>query len=107
MAYIVSASSSSAISLNETDRVASILQNIGILLRTWQGNVPLYREFGLPMQFLDRPMNVAAPALIVEIREAIQRYEPRAEIVSVSFKHDASGVLLPEVEVNILDEQEY
>ena len=104
MSYIVSASRKTSISLNEPDRVKSILQNIGILLRTLRGSVPLYREFGMQMGFVDRPMTVAAPAVIVEIREAIQRFEPRAELVSVSFRHDADGVLSPEVEVNILDE---
>ncbi len=104
MNYFVSASHSTGISLNETDRVKSILQNISLLLRSWQGDVPLYREFGLPMKFVDRPMNAAAPVIIVEIREAIQRFEPRAELVSVKFNQDASGVLAPEVEVNIIDE---
>lgn len=104
MPYIVSASRRSAIRLNEPDRVESILQNLSLLLQTWQGSVPLYREFGLPMKFVDRPMNAAAPAMIVEIREAIQRFEPRAELISVKFKQDPSGVLTPEVEVNILNE---
>lgn len=106
MPYIVSASRRTPIRLNETDRVESILQNIRLLLRTRQGSIPFYREFGLPMRFVDRPINVAAPAIIVEIREAIQRFEPRAELLSVSFAHDKSGVLSPQVEVNILDEQE-
>jgi hypothetical protein len=104
MSYTVSASRRKGIVLNEPDRVESILQNISLLLQTWQGDVPLYREFGLPMQFVDRPMNAAAPVMIVEIREAIQRFEPRAELVSVRFKQDASGVLTPEVEVNIINE---
>lgn len=104
MSYTVSASRRKGIVLNEPDRTESILQNISLLLQTWQGDVPLYREFGLPMQFVDRPMNTAAPVMIVEIREAIQRFEPRAELVAVRFTHDASGVLIPEVEVNIINE---
>ena len=104
MSYTVTASRRAGIRLNEPDRTESILQNMSMILRTWQGDVPLFREFGLPMQFLDRPMNAAAPAMIVEIREAIQRYEPRAELVSVQFTQDPSGVLSPEVEVNIIDE---
>ena len=104
MPYTVSASRKKGITLNETNRVESILQNVSILLRCWMGDVPLYREFGLPMMFLDRPMNAAAPAMIVEMRDAIQRFEPRAELVSVNFKQDPSGILAPEVEVNIIDE---
>jgi len=104
MSYTVSASRRDGLTLNETNRVESILQNISILLRTWQGDVPLRRELGLPMKFVDKPMNAAAPAMIVEIREAIQQYEPRAELVSVNFTQDASGILTPVVEVNIIDE---
>jgi hypothetical protein len=104
MSYTVSASRKSGIRLNEPDRVESILQNIAVILMTRQGDVPLFREFGLPMKFVDRPMNAAAPAMIVEIREAIQRFEPRAELVSVKFNQDAHGILSPEVEVNIIDE---
>lgn len=103
MSHTVTASQK-GVRLNETDRTASILQNISVILRTCQGDVPFYREFGLPMQFTDRPMNAAEPALIVEIREAIQLYEPRAELLSVKFTQDSSGILYPEVEVNIIDE---
>lgn len=104
MSYTVSASRRTGIRLNETDRTESILQNVSIILRTWQGNVPLYREFGMPMRFIDRPMIAAAPAMIVEIREAIQRFEPRAELVSAKFTQDPTGVLIPEVEVDIINE---
>lgn len=103
MAYKVTPSSE--IVLNETDRIKSILQNISIILRTCQGSVPLFPEFGLLMRFLDAPMNAALPILIIEVREAIQKFEPRAELLSVNFIHDESGVLIPEVEVDILEQE--
>lgn len=94
-----------AITLNEPDPVKSILQNVSIILRTWQESVPMFREFGMPMQFVDAPVNAALPTMIVEVREAIQKFEPRAELVSVNFSHDISGVLTPEVEVTINESQ--
>lgn len=102
MAYTVRPQSGGLV-LNQQDRTKSILQNIAIILRTCQQSVPLYREFGLPMRFLDRPMTAALPTLIVEVREAIQRYEPRVELLTVNVTQDASGVLTPEVEVEILE----
>jgi len=102
VSYRVTASTGRLV-LNETNRVKSILQNVSIILRTCQETVPLFREFGMPMRFLDAPMNTAIPTLIVEVREAIQKYEPRAELLSVNFLHDASGVLTPEVEVDIVE----
>ena len=52
MTYTVKAGTA-AVALNETDTVKSVLQNIAIILRTRRGSCPLYREFGLPMEFLD------------------------------------------------------
>lgn len=91
--------------LNETDRIKSILQNISIILRTPQESVPLFREFGLPMRFLDAPINAAIPTLIIEVREAIQKFEPRADVLSVSFTQNKDGILIPEVEVDILEQE--
>ncbi len=103
MAYIVTPSKQ--ISLNEKDRTKAILQNVAIILRTCQQTVPLFREFGPPMRFLDAPMNAALPTLIVEVREAIAEYEPRAEVLSVDFSQDSSGVLIPKVEVDIIEQE--
>lgn len=104
MSYRVAASAG-RITLNEPDRVKSVLQNVSCILRTWQTNVPMFREFGLPMGFIDKPMPAASMALIVEVREAIRKYEPRADVLSVRFSQDNAGVLTPEVEVSIRGEE--
>ena len=103
MSYSVS-TTNAAISLNESNRVKSVLQNISMILRTRQGTVPMYREFGLPMDFLDKPVPAALPILIIEVKEAIERFEPRAEFVSAKFTYSDTGELMPEIEVNITDE---
>ncbi|MGD9567514.1 MAG: GPW/gp25 family protein [Sedimentibacter sp.] len=105
MSYFVSTKNFSGITLNEKDTVKSVLQNIRIILMTRQFSVPLYRNFGLPMQFLDRPMAVARPLLIAEINDAISEYEPRAIVLSVNLETDIStpGKLIPIVEVEIKD----
>ena len=103
MSYKVSAVDLSAIRLNEPDPIASVLQNISVILRTQQGTVPMYREFGLPMKFLDKPIPVAKPMLYIEAKEAIELYEPRATVLDVLFTEDPSapGKLIPAVEVEI------
>lgn len=105
MSYKIS-SDISKISLNETDTVKSILQNVAIILRTRQGTVPLYRQFGVSMGYLDKPTPVAAPLYHSQIKEAIEEFEPRVEVVNISFTTDPTtpGVLLPTVEVNIINE---
>ncbi|WP_050698007.1 GPW/gp25 family protein [Anaeromassilibacillus senegalensis] len=106
MRYTVSAQSSGIVQINETDTVASILQNVAIILATRKGSVPLYRNFGLSQEFVDKPISVAKSMLYAEIKEAVEAYEPRAEIVNISFQEDAAalGRLIPVVEVEIVNE---
>jgi phage baseplate assembly protein W len=102
MTYTVKAGTA-AVKLNETDTVKSVLQNIAIILRTRRGSCPLYREFGLPMEFLDRPQPVAKTMAIAEIKEVVETFEPRATVEDISFEEDVGtpGVLIPIVEVSI------
>ena len=101
MTYSVTAGA--PLSLNETDTVASVLQNVAIILATRRGSCPLYRIFGLSMECLDRPMPVAKTLAQAEIKEAIETYEPRATVVGVTFEEpaDMPGRLIPTVEVSI------
>lgn len=102
MSYIVSPENMLKLRLNEQDRTKSILQNVGIVLRTWQGSVPLYREFGISSEFMHRPTPVAKAMLRVEIQEAVERFEPRAKVVGIAFSENIDG-LIPTLEVNILE----
>lgn len=106
MNYIISTKDLGSITLNEIDTVKSVLQNIRIILSTRQFSVPLYREFGLPMQFLDKPIPVAKALLIAEIRDAITEFEPRANVLNVTVEIDenAPGKVHATVEVEIKDE---
>lgn len=104
MAYVVSANDFSKIRLNETDIVTSVLQNIALLLRTKRGTCAMYRQFGIRGDVLDRPVNAAPPILYADIKESIEEFEPRAEVVSIDFRIDPSspGKLIPRVEVRII-----
>lgn len=106
MSYKVSSRDISKMTLNESDTVSSVMQNIAIILSTRQGTVPLNRGFGLPMQFVDKPIPVAKVLMIAEITEAIAEYEPRAKLVNVTFEIDENvpGKLIPTVEVEISNE---
>ncbi|MBO6267361.1 MAG: GPW/gp25 family protein [Synergistaceae bacterium] len=106
MSYKVTAGNIGSLSLNETDTVTSVLQNIAIILQTRQGTVPHYRNFGLPMEFIDKPLPVAKPMAYLEVKEAIERWEPRATVIDISFAKDITvpGKLIPTVEVEIRNE---
>ena len=66
----------------------------------------MYRHFGLPQNFLDKPIPVAKPMLFAEVKEAVEEFEPRAEVVGISFSEDwgSPGTLIPTVEVEIREE---
>lgn len=104
MSYTVNATDLKNIRLNETDTLRSVLQNIAIILATPKGSVPLYREFGLSATFLDKPTPKAKMMMRAEVREAIERWEPRAQFVSMTFEERVTqpGTLWPTVEVEII-----
>lgn len=103
MKVVIRASDLERITLNEQNSVASVMQNIMVLLNTWKGSCPLYRDFGLSHELLHKPINVAKVLLTAEIKQAVETYEPRATVLSVSFEVGAgdSSILMPTVEVEI------
>jgi len=50
----------------------AVLQNIALILATPKGSVPLYRDFGLSWEPLDKPMPVAQAMMTGEVRETIE-----------------------------------
>lgn len=104
MSYKVKGGDTASYVFGATDVVTSVLQNLALLYATKQGTVPQYREYGLPMKFIDKPLPVAQTMAVAEITEATERFEPRAKIVSISFEADnVTGRMIPIVEVEIDD----
>ncbi len=103
MRYKVSSEDLNGLRLGETDTVEAILRNIALILATPKNSVPLYREFGLPWDFVDKPIPVAQAMMVGPVREAIERWEPRATFVDIDFKYDPAqpGRFIPIVEVEI------
>lgn len=103
MSYHISASDLKHVRWSESDTVNSVIQNIAIILSTSLGSVPLYREFGLDMTFVDKPEPVARVLMIAAVQTAIPRWEPRATVRSVTPQADPDqpGRLRPLVEVDI------
>jgi len=82
--------------------VEEVLQNVATILSTVRYTAPLYRDFGISATALDKPTIAAESILIAEIFDAIEMFEPRAEILNVSFVRDEfTGRLSPHLEVNI------
>jgi len=69
---------------NVVQGVADINQCIAIILSTPKGSDPLRPTFAYDLwQWIDAPINVARPALVREIVEAVTKWEPRVRLLSV------------------------
>ena len=71
------------------------------IISTIKYEIPLDRGFGIDGDVIDMPMQQAQAKLTQEIFRAVRQYEPRAIIESISFTGDASGKMVPKVEVSI------
>ena len=87
--------------LIENDTVRSVLQNISAILGTARGTVPMYREFGIDASVLDKPMPVAETLIAADVRETVERFEPRAKVTDVRLEVNASGKIKIVCEVEI------
>ena len=88
-----------SIDLNPTDEAAEIAQNIAAVLATPKGSVPLQRDLGLEMNYLDAPNALAVMQLEMEMTNALDAFEPRAEVSQVSAEQTDNGTMNPKVEV--------
>lgn len=103
MAYVVKAFTLKKINLAPESTVEEVLQNVAMIISTPKFSVPLDRAFGLAQRFIDRPIQTARPVLVSEVLDAIEEYEPRAEVENVDYVlGDRPGALIPIVEVNII-----
>lgn len=88
--------------------IEEVIQNIKIILTTTIGTVPLDRRFGLNINVLDNPINMAKSKLSIYILESIQDYEPRVEILEIGFKADVEnakeGRIYPQIRVKVKNE---
>ncbi len=104
MVYKVDSSEDYSLSLQQNTEISSVLQNISLLLNTKKGTSPMYRDFGLPMAFVDKPLEIAETIAFVEISDAIEQFESRAKFKDLSLKKMPDGRIAIIVEVSI-DEQ--
>lgn len=109
----MAASQAYSVSLLETvdfapaSEAAEVLQNVRTILSTRRGTVPLDRDFGLSWSYIDRPLPVARMMLKAEIIQALQVYEPRAQVTAVDFQDSTEeamdGILKPIVRLKLAE----
>ena len=87
------------------DTASEVLQNVRCLMCTMLATVPLDREFGVSSAWLDDAGPIAEMKLRILLIDAIERFEPRAQVKSITFDGDSSdglqGRLNPVVKLEI------
>lgn len=99
-----------AVDFSPANETAEILQNVRTILKTRLGTVPLDRDFGLTWAHVDKPYPIARALMTAEVIEAIETYEPRARVASVTFDETEEGVMAgvmkPRVIVSLGEDEE-
>lgn len=68
-----------------TQALADVHQCLKIIFATVPGEDPFRPTFGCDLsQYLDKPIPVAAPAIVAAVTSAVQAWEPRITLTSVS-----------------------
>ena len=87
MSYTVSPQER-VIRLGVTDKTEAALQGVALVLGTRVGTVPQFRDFSIPWDFQDRPVQVGKAIMFSKVREAIMEFVPEAELLGLTFVDD-------------------
>lgn len=80
-----------------SDGLAELDRQLSLLLATREGTMPLDRDFGLDMSFLDLPPETAKSLLTAEVTKKVAQYLPSCRVKEVTFEPGEAGTLKPRV----------
>ncbi len=73
--------------------LVEIAQNIRVILTTTAWSCALDRRFAGSAGYLDSPAPLVTASRVAEIMEMVERYEPRAKVLGVTFAPDPQSAL--------------
>lgn len=79
------------------DAMAELDRKLALLYSTREGTMPLDREFGINMDFVDMPPEVAKSLYTAEITKKTAQFIPEVRVQSVQWTHGGEGVFYPKV----------
>lgn len=79
------------------DAMAELDRKLALLYSTREGTMPLDREFGINMDFVDMPPEVAKSLYTAEITKKTAQFIPEVRVQSVQWSHGGEGVFYPKV----------
>ena len=83
--------------LFDDNKAASLDRQLALLLSTREGSMPLDREFGISMDFIDRPPEVAKSLYTAEVTKKVARFIPSVRVKEVVWTGGGSGKLTHKV----------
>ena len=90
------------LNLNPETIEEEVVQNLWLLYSSLEYDCPLDMELGLKATYIDRPIDAATALATADIYEKTEKYEPRAEVIDVTYNVDYQrGKIKPIVEVEI------
>lgn len=102
MTYIIDTTKESEINFAPQNTYEEVIQNLYLLYSTMEYEIPLDRELGLSGIYIDKPIETAKALIMAELYDKTEKYEPRAEIITIDFETDyGTGTLKPIVEVEV------
>lgn len=77
-----------------------VLQNVAIIIDTWENTCPLLRALGIPAQLIGRPLPVVKNIMVGQLYDQIEQYEPRVILGGITFEENVfTGKLIPIIEI--------
>ena len=79
------------------DWLAELDRQLALLLSTREGTMPLDRAFGLNMDFVDMPPEVAKSLYTAEVTEKVAKFIPTVRVQEVTWSSGGQGNLIAKV----------
>ena len=80
-----------------SDKLAELDRKLALLYSTREGTMPLDREFGINMDFVDMPPEAAKSLYTAEVTEKVAKFIPTVRGQEVTWGAGAQGNLIAKV----------
>ena len=77
--------------------VQELARQVALLLSTREGSIPLDREYGLNLNFVDRPAAAVKALYTAEVTKKIAKFIPAVRVQEVRWLPPEEGGLRPKV----------
>ncbi len=81
----------------QDDKLADLDRQLALLLSTQAGTMPLDREFGIQMNFVDKPPEVVKSLYTAEVTKKVPQFIPWVRVYETAWEYGEQGHIKPKV----------